>query len=160
MKASTAQSPPANLKPSTGCEWGEKNSPSLRSETFLSEYECSSSSVSHSVVSDSLRPHGLQSARILCPWDSSGKNTGVGCRFLLQGIFPTQGSNLDLLRCRQILYHLSYKDMDSSCQFPSAPCHPSRTQGNFLLQRTFPSSSPNPPGRFAFLPPPGRLLLI
>ena len=159
MKASTAQSPPANLKPSTGCEQGEKNSPSLRSKTFLPEYKCSSSSVSHSVVSDSLRPHGLQSARILCPWDSSG-NTGVGCRFLLQGIFPTQGSNLDLLCCRQILYHLSYKDMDSSCQFPSAPCHPSRTQGNFLLQRMFPSSSPNPPGRFAFLPPPGRLLLI
>ena len=34
---------------------------------------------------------------LLCPWDSPGKNTGVGCRFLLQGIFPTQGSNLPLL---------------------------------------------------------------
>ena len=33
----------------------------------------------------------------LCPWDCSGKNTGVGCHFLLQGIFPTQGANLDLL---------------------------------------------------------------
>ena len=32
-------------------------------------------------------------ARLLCPWDFSGKNTGVGCHFLLQGIFPTQGSN-------------------------------------------------------------------
>ena len=31
--------------------------------------------------------------RLLCPWDSPGKNTGVGCHFLLQGIFPTQGSN-------------------------------------------------------------------
>jgi len=34
---------------------------------------------------------------VLCPWDSPGKNTGVGCHFLLQGIFPTQGSNLGLL---------------------------------------------------------------
>ena len=36
------------------------------------------------------------------------KNTGVGCHFLLQGIFPTQGSNLGLLDCRQILYQLSH----------------------------------------------------
>ena len=41
----------------------------------------------------SLQPHGLQPTRLLCPWDSPGKNTGVGCRALLQGIFPTQGSN-------------------------------------------------------------------
>ena len=47
-----------------------------------------------SVVSDSLQPHGLWPTRLLCPWDFPGKNTGVGCHFLLQGIFPTQGSNL------------------------------------------------------------------
>ena len=46
-----------------------------------------------SVVSNSLRPHGLQPTRLLSPWDSPGKNTGVGCHFLLQGIFWTQGSN-------------------------------------------------------------------
>ena len=40
---------------------------------------------------------GLWPARLLCPWDSPGKNTGVGCRALLQGIFPTQGSNPRLL---------------------------------------------------------------
>ena len=45
----------------------------------------------------------------LCPWDSPGKNTGVGCHFLLQGIFLTQGSNLGLPHCRQILYCLSHK---------------------------------------------------
>ena len=45
-----------------------------------------------------LRPHGLWLARLLCPWDFPGKNTGVGCHFLLQGIFPTQGSNPHLLR--------------------------------------------------------------
>ena len=61
-----------------------------------------------SVVSDSLQPHGY-SARLLCPWGSPGKNTGVGCHFLLQGIFPTQVSNLGLLHCRQTLYWLSYK---------------------------------------------------
>ena len=45
--------------------------------------------VSHSVRSNSLRPHGLQAARLLCPWHSPDKNTGVGCQFLLQGIFLT-----------------------------------------------------------------------
>ena len=62
-------------------------------------------------MSDSLRPHGLQPAkpaRLLCPWDFPGKNIGVGCRFLLQAIFPTQGLNLGFLHCRQTLYHLSY----------------------------------------------------
>ena len=44
-----------------------------------------------------------------CPWDFPGKNTGVGCHFLLQGIFLTQGSNLGLLHCRQTLYRLSYQ---------------------------------------------------
>ena len=49
--------------------------------------------VSSSVVSDSLRSHGLQPTRPLCPWDFPGKHSGVGCHFLLQGIFLTQGSN-------------------------------------------------------------------
>ena len=49
--------------------------------------------LSHSVVSDSLRTPGLYPARLLCPWDSPGKNTGVGCHALLQGIFPTPGLN-------------------------------------------------------------------
>ena len=40
------------------------------------------------VMFNSLRPHGLQPARLLCPWSSPGKNTGVGCYFLLQGILP------------------------------------------------------------------------
>ena len=47
--------------------------------------------VSHSVVSDSLRSHGLQPTRLLCPWDSPGKITGVACHALFQEIFPTQG---------------------------------------------------------------------
>ena len=58
---------------------------------------------SHSVVSDSSRPHGLQPTRLFPPWDSPGKNTGMGCHFLLQGIFSTQGSNLGLPHFRQTL---------------------------------------------------------
>ena len=45
------------------------------------------------VTSDSLQPHGLQPARLLCPWNFPVKNTGVGCHFLLQRIFLTWGSN-------------------------------------------------------------------
>ena len=46
---------------------------------------------------------------LLCPWDFLGKSTGVGCHFLLQGIFLTQGWNPGLLHCRQVLYHLSHQ---------------------------------------------------
>ena len=61
-------------------------------------------SESHPVVSNSLWPHGLY-----CPWNSLGQNTGVGSLSLLQGIFPTQGSNPGLPHCRRILYQLSCK---------------------------------------------------
>ena len=64
---------------------------------------------SHSVVSDSLRPHRLQPARLFRLWDFPGNSTGVDCHFLLQGIFPTQGSNPGLPHCRQRLYHLSHQ---------------------------------------------------
>ena len=50
---------------------------------------------------------------LLRPWDSPGKNTGVGCHFLLQGIFPTQGSNPGLLLCRHTPYHLSHQGSQS-----------------------------------------------
>ena len=56
--------------------------------------------------------HGLEPARLICPWDFPGKNTGVGCCFLLQGIFTTLGSNLSLLcllHFRWILYPLSHR---------------------------------------------------
>ena len=45
---------------------------------------------------------------LLRPWNSPGKNTGVGCHSLLQGIFLTLGWNLGLPHCSQILYHLSH----------------------------------------------------
>ena len=50
-----------------------------------------------SVVSDSVHPNGLQPTKLLCPWESPGKNTGVDCHALFQGIFLTQGSNPCLL---------------------------------------------------------------
>ena len=51
-----------------------------------------------------LQPHGLHS-----PWNSPGQNTEVGSRFLLQGIFPIQGSNPGLPHCRQTLYQLNHQ---------------------------------------------------
>ena len=65
-------------------------------------------------------PSLCNGARLLCPWDSPGKDTPVGCLFLLQRVFPTQGSNphlLQLRHCIQILHWLSHQgspEMDPS----------------------------------------------
>ena len=63
-----------------------------------------SESESLSLMSYSLRPHGLYS-----PWNAPGQNTGVDSLSLLQGIFPTQGSNPGLPHCKHIFYQLSHK---------------------------------------------------
>ena len=63
-----------------------------------------------SVVSNSLWPHGQWPTRLLCPWNFPGKNTGMSCYFLLQGIYLTQGLNLCLLHFLcwwWVLYHCS-----------------------------------------------------
>ena len=72
-------------------------------------YDKPSVSVSRTVLPSSLQPHGLQPTRLLCPWDFPGKDTGVGCHFIFQGIFLIQGSNPGFLHCRQSLYRLSYR---------------------------------------------------
>ena len=54
-------------------------------------------------------PAGKEPFRLLGPWDSPGKNSGVGCHALIQGIFPTQGSNPVLPHCKQILHQLSHQ---------------------------------------------------
>ena len=80
-----------------------------------------------SVISDSLGPHGLEPARLLCPWNSPGKNTGAGCHFLLQVVFPTQGCNPGLLHCKQILYCLSHQGSlihNIMAQKGQSGCHP------------------------------------
>ena len=74
-------------------------------KTLINNVSCSMKyGESRSVVSDSLRLHGINS-----PWNSPGQNTGVSNRSLLQGIFPTPGSNPGLLHCWQILYQLSHQ---------------------------------------------------
>ena len=96
-----------------------------------SEDQCSheaKGSVSCSVISDSLQPHGPYS-----PWNSPGQNTGVGSHFLLQGIFLTQGLNPVLLHCRQILYQLSHKGGPRILELGSL----------FLLQGIFPTQELN-----------------
>ena len=63
---------------------------------------------SYSVMCNSFATHGLWPISLLFPWDFPGKNTRVGCRFLLQVIFPntrTETASLSLLHCRCILYH-------------------------------------------------------
>ena len=75
-----------------------------------------SESESRLVISDSLRPHGLYS-----PWNSPGQNTGVGTLSLLQGIFPTQGSNPGLRHCRRILYQLSHKGSPRILEWVAIP---------------------------------------
>ena len=65
-------------------------------------------------MSDSLWLYELEPVRLLCPWNSPVKNTGMGCHAFLQGIFPSQGSsqgsNLGLLHCRQILYRWATRE--------------------------------------------------
>ena len=91
----------------------KKKKEKFRGYVWVSDFKyvlcCESESVSHSVVSNSLGPHGLKPIRLLWPWDFPGKNTGVGCHSLLQVILPTQESNPGLLHCRLILYHLSHQ---------------------------------------------------
>ena len=72
--------------------------------------------VSPSVMSDSLRPHGLYSL-----WNSPGQNTGVGSLSFLQGIVPTPGSNSGLPHCRWNLYQLSHKGSPKILEWVAYP---------------------------------------
>ena len=101
---------------------------------------------SHSVVSDSLRPHGLYR-----PWNSPGQNTGVGSLSLLQGTFPTQGSNSGFLHCRQILYQLSHQgsSVNTVRAFPAPDSsaaglrHVARTGQSAVPHTSEPSNEPS-----------------
>ena len=105
-------------------------------------------SESHSVVSDSLQPHGLY-----IPWNSPGQNTRVGSSSLLQGIFSTQGSDPDLPHGRQMLYQLSHQGSSSSrlldwvaISFPEDLPDPGIKQGSPALQEdSLPSELPGKP---------------
>ena len=78
-------------------------------------------------MSNFLQPHGLYS-----PCNSPSQNTGVGNLSLLQGIFPTQGSNPGLPHCRQILYQLSYQGTCSFSNFERVHCSMSGSNCCFL----------------------------
>ena len=81
-------------------------------------------------MSDSLQPHGLYN-----PWNSPGQNTGVGSLSLLQGIFPTQGSNPGLPHCRQILHQVSHKGSPRKLEWMAYPfSNPGIKPGSPALQ--------------------------
>ena len=90
--------------------------------------------LSRSVMSDSLQPHGLWPTRLLCPWDSPGKNNEVGNHSLLQGVFPTQGLNPGLLHCRQILCQLSHQGSPPYFLLPLNPERDASRPGLHLEQ--------------------------
>ena len=73
----------------------------------LNRVSCTICVLSCSAVSNSLWPHGLWPARLLCPWDFPGKNGAVDCHFLFQGIFLTQGLNPHLLHWQRDALPLS-----------------------------------------------------
>ena len=66
-------------------------------------------------------PTDCSPRRLLCPWNSPGQDTGVGSHSLLQGIFPTQGSNPGLPHCRLILYQLSHKGSPRTLEWVAYP---------------------------------------
>ena len=103
----------------------------LKSPTSMCVHACSVAK-SCSTICD---PTACSPARLLCPWDFPGEDNGVGCQFLLQGIFLTQGLNLCLLHWRVDSLQLSH---------PESPHHldsGGETYQNGLSgQRTFPRS--------------------
>ena len=109
-----------------------------------------SESESCSVMSNSLRPHGLYS-----PWNSPGQNTGVGSLSLLQGSFPTQGSNPGLLYSGWILYQVSYKGTPRLLNIPSPAdlSDPGIKMGSPALQAdSLPTELPGKPFASLYMP--------
>ena len=97
--------------------------------------------------SDSLWSHGLYS-----PWNSPGEDTGVGSCSLLQGVFPTQGSNPGLLHCRRILYQLSHQGSPRilewvACPFSSGSSWPKNWTGASCIVGGVDSLLTEPPGK-------------
>ena len=107
------------------------------------EYDVCACVFSRLVMSDALWPHGLQPARLLCPWDFPGKNTGVGRHTLLEVIFLTQWSNPGLLHCRRILYHWATRDAQDGMML----CSKDSSESN----RAWTSYCLSPSNRFSFL---------
>ena len=104
-----------------------------------------------SIMSNCLQPYGRQHTRLLCPWDSPGKNTRVDCHTLLQEIFLTQGLNLYLLcflNCRRIFF------TTEPPRKPQTAFNPSQTHHKCH------SCSTPPPDGLANDPPPHTLASV
>ena len=99
--------PPGNL-PDPEIEPASPPGPALAGRFFTNSTTWKS--ISYSVISNSLWPHGLYLTRPLCPWNSPGKNTRVGCHSLLQRIFPTLELNLRFLHWQADALPLSYQE--------------------------------------------------
>ena len=95
--------------------------------------ESESDSISHSVLSDSLWPHGLQPTRLLSPWNSPGKKTGVGCHFLLQRIFLTQDRTCVSCIGMKILYHWATRESLKTISIPINHHLPIWLQYSYIL---------------------------
>ena len=95
----------------------------IKTYSEVSFHTSQNESESHSVVSDSLGPHGRYS-----PWNSPGQNTGVGSLSLLQGIFTTQGSNPGLPHSRWILDQLSHRRRPRTLEWVAYPFSNSSSQ--------------------------------
>ena len=80
--------------------------------------------------------------RLLCPWNSPSKNTGVGNHSVLQGTFPTKGSNPSLPHCRQILHHLSHqgKHVPAAMKLNMTTQTWCKVGAHYMLLPIFPSS--------------------
>ena len=86
------------------------------------------------VASDSLWPMDCNPPDSSVHGDSPDKNTGVGCHGLLQGIFPTQGSNPGLLHCRWILYWLSHPGIPRILEWVAMPSSRGSSQPRDQIQ--------------------------
>ena len=110
---------------------GDKSDQNLKPISLSCSHFVGMCVLSHSVVSDSATPWTVAHQAPLVHGDSPGKNTGLGCHALLQGLFPTQGSNPGLLHCRWIIFCLSHQGSPRILEGSLSPL-----QGIFLAQES------------------------
>ena len=95
-----------SVVPLTGIRDGIPNLLCLKMKRDKNYFE----SVSCSVLSNSLQPHGLGASRLLSPWNPAGRNTRVGCHSLLQGIFPLKCGQKNHKNPNLIKFHLAIQE--------------------------------------------------
>ena len=108
--------------------------------------------LSRSVMLDSATLWAVAHQLPLCPWDSPGKNTGVRCHSLLQGIFSIQGSKPGLWHCSQILCHLGHQGSRKGGQWTCTALSLSECLKSSKSSPQWASPCPRPAGFGPFLP--------